>query len=47
MLTDKLNVQRTEEEHNCIMGASTEGKEVCTFDDLMKTCEEKKRIAIF
>lgn len=38
MVVDKSNVQRTEDEHECLFGVSSEAREVCTFDEMMKKC---------
>lgn len=41
MLTEKSNVKRAKSEHACLFGASSEEREVCTFDDMLSKFNEK------
>lgn len=47
MLIQKSNVKRTEEEHECYFGASSEEREVCTFDKMLCKCAEKKGVKFY
>lgn len=47
MIVDKFNVQRTEDEHECLFGKSSEAREVCTFDEMMVTCGKKDGVHFY
>lgn len=41
------NLKRTVDEHECLFGVSMEAREICTFDEMMKTCFEKNGIKFY
>lgn len=47
MTIDEFNVQRTEDEHECFFGVSSEAREICTFDEMMLTCGRKDGVHFY